>query len=201
MDKVAVVDKMDKVDKTNKLAVVDEMDETLYGLQGKLMDACETGEMDAIESILDNGINLNFHCEMTQMSPLQWACRQTEPWVIDVVTKLIEHGADVDLTDENDETALDCCLHAVPFQEHVAQLLLDCSKLGVNRMFPNNSNYLYFAHSVDAIKFLVKNGIDINNVHHYEDLSFTKLDDLHIYGKRDCIDYLVSIGGKRYSEL
>ena len=173
----------------------------LEELRERFMDACVDGEMDIIDSMLVDRFNVNFHYDHFGTTPLQQACSGTGPWVIDVVTKLIEHGADVDMVDINDETALDVCLCKVPFQEHVAQLLLDCSKLGVNRMFVNNNNYLFCANSVETIKFLVKNGIDINNVVTYDDKSSTKLDDLYDSQRIDCIDYLISIGGKRYSEL
>jgi len=177
------------------------MAEEIEKLKRRLVAACQDGEIDVIDSVLADGVDLNFHYD--SKSPLQWACEVTEPWVIDVVTKLLEHGADVDLIDENDETALDRCLAQDPFQEHVAQLLLDCSKLGVNRMFPNNSNYLCFAHSVDAIKFLVKNGIDINNVYAHGEDPCTELDQLSDYYHSDdpCVEYLVSIGAKKYEEL
>lgn len=191
--------------KFRELGEIGEMTESqsdeLEELRERFMVACIDGEMDVIDSMLADGFNVNFHYECLSETPLQYACSGTDPWVIDVVTKLIEHGADVDLMDITEETALDVCLCKVPFQEHVAQLLLDCSKLGINRMFVNNNNYLFYANSVETIKFLVKNGIDINNVVTLEGESSTKLDDLYDSQRIDCIDYLISIGGKRYNEL
>lgn len=169
----------------------------------KLSIACCNGQMDIIDSSLKLGVNFNvmFNGEL----PLHLACRNTEAWTLDVVTKLLTNGADVDLEDDHGWNALDYALNTVPFQSHVAQLLLDCSKNGVNRLDPECYNYLWTSGSLEALKFLVENGIDVNYVNH-EVENETYLDSLTalVYvrnPKVDEINYLRSVGAKLYSEL
>jgi ankyrin repeat protein len=112
-----------------------------------------------------------------------------------VVTKLITHGADVDLENKDGNNSIDYVLSANPFQPHVAQLMLDCSKKGINRLDADHTNYIWAANTLEAIKFLVKNGIDVNNV--WTELESTCLDVA--YPEEE--DYLRSVGAKLYSEL
>lgn len=132
--------------------------------------------------------------------PLRRACLSEKPWTsytLDVVTKLLTHGADVDLECDNGWNALDAALCAVPFQPHVAQLILDCSKKGINRLDRDGYNYLWFTRSLASVKFLVENGIDVNHVVTNQGKDKTYLD----FAYQDEIDYLRSVGAKLYSEL
>lgn len=171
-------------------------DDRLVSPKERLYEACKNGQMDVIDSLLEAGVDVNAFTE--GKLPLHRACKHTEPWAVDVVTKLITRGADVDLEDEYRWNALDHALNIVPFQPHIAQLLLDCSKKGINRLDSNYYDYLQLCASLDAIKFLVENGIDVNYVCDNE----TYLDST--YRDNACSDrseYLRSVGAKLYSEL
>lgn len=119
---------------------------------------------------------------------------RVKPWAsytLDLVTKLLTHGAVVDLEDNEGWSALNYVMSAEPFQPHVAQLVLDCSKKGINRIDENYYNYLWSTYTLESIKFLVENGIDINHVANDE----TYLDNVY----RDNVDsvrieYLRSVG-------
>lgn len=128
-------------------------------LEKQLFDACCDGQMDVIDSVLEAGVNVN--ASFRGMNLLQVACIREAPWVIDVVTKLLIHGADVDLDNEYGWNALDYVLFSFSFQPHVAQLLLDCSKKGFTKL---NKDYIDYLHRriPEAIKFLHKNGFDTN---------------------------------------
>lgn len=162
----------------------------------KFTDACFNGQMDVIESMLKDGFDVNYF--RNGDTPLQRACTQTKPWVVDVVTKLITHGAVVD-ADTNEHctgwTSLNFCLISQPFQRHVAQLLLDCSKLGVNHLDILCKTYLWYANTLEACKFLVDNGIEVNVV---DKFGHTALDDKNVL---EICSYLISVGAKEASEL
>lgn len=130
-------------------------------LEKQLFDACYNGQMDVIDTLLEAGVDVNV--PFRGMLPLQQACIREAPWVIDVVTKLLIHGADVDLDNEYGWNALDGILFSFSFQPHVAQLLLDCSKKGFTKL---NKDYIHYLHYriPEAIKFIHKNGFDTNCV-------------------------------------
>lgn len=157
----------------------------------QLYDACFDGQMDVIDSLLELGVDVNALVEK-ELS-LHIACMNTNPWAIDVVTKLITHGADVDLDDKFGWNALNCALFTNPFQPHIAQLLLDCSKKGINRLNIDNRNYFRTTDSLESVKFLVENGINVNHVR--DDKTY-----LDVANDNE-IEYLRSVGAKLYSEL
>lgn len=178
--------------------------------QSKFNDACINGEMDIIDSMLEAGFDVNY-C-YNGVTPLQAACCQDSLggfYIIDVVTKLITNGADVNMNN-NGLDALSHCLSIIPFQRHVAQLLLDCSKLGVDRLDWCGKSYLFYAKTVEACKFLIDNGIKINNVDNFDK---TVLDyyssagfdyyrvDFEYSNIAEMSDYLISMGAKKYSEM
>jgi len=153
--------------------------------------ACSEGQMDVIDTLLESGFDVNSRVRGTY--PLHLACSGSSSWSIDLVTKLITHGADVDLEDSYEWNALDCALDAVTFQPHIAQLLLDCSKKEINRLDSHGFGYFWTARSNEAIEFLVKNGIDVGQiVNEQTDLGSTRPDQ---------IAYLQSIKSKLYSKL
>lgn len=166
--------------------------------QEEIKKAFQEGQMDIIDSLLQSEIDVN--APIIGTYALQWACLSGIPWAsytLDVVTKLITHEADVDLEDKDGGNALDYALSSLPFQPHVAQLLLDCSKKGVNRFNPSGYNYLWATWGIESVKFLVENGIDINHVVTNRGDNKTYLDFAH----QDEFDYLRSVGAKLYSEL
>jgi len=158
----------------------------------QFISACKNGEMDVIDRLIGQGINVN--CKYKGTSALRTVCKSTEPWVIDVVTKLITHGADVDYEDPCGFNALDEVLGQDLFNVDLAYLLLDCSKLGINRTDKNGRNYLWATETIESCKFLIDNGIDINHVDNRP--------ETYIDGP-ECIrrQYLIERGAKKYADL
>lgn len=158
----------------------------------RFISACKHGEMDVIDRLIEQGIDVN--CKHNDKTALRMACRNEEPYGIDVVTKLIVHGADVDYEDCESYNALDQVLSQETFNSDLAYLLLDCSKLGINRLDKGGRNYLWSIKTIEACKFLVDNGININHVNNkfrtYVDGQVTNL-----------IRYLIKQGAKKYDEL
>lgn len=65
-------------------------------------------------------------CVESLVEQMNEACRTGQ---MDVIAKLLIHGVDVNMMDKFGWSAMECALSAIPFQPHVAQLLLDCSKM------------------------------------------------------------------------
>lgn len=84
------------------------------------------------------------------------------------------------------------------FQEHVSQLLLDCSKLGVNRLDLKGKNYFHYTTTIAACKFLIDNGTDVNSV---DFDGCTILDRRDLENEPRIYNYLISVGAKKASEL
>lgn len=163
--------------------------------QEQMIKAFRKGRMDVIDSLLQSGLDVN--APINRLPPLHRACLGETPYVLDVVTKLLAHGANVDLGDDFGWNALSSTLSTDAFQPHVAQLILDCSKKGINRLDHENNNYLWVAWSIESIRFLVENGIDINHVTNNQENDVTYLD----LAPLNEIEYLRSVGAKLYSEL
>lgn len=175
-------------------------------VNGQMKVACLEGQMDVIDALLEQGIDVNVL--FVGFAPLHRVCARAEPCALstklDVVTKLLNHGANVDLECSVGWNALDCALFAQPFQPHVAELLLYRSKQGVNRVDDDNCNYLRMARSIKSIKFLVENGINVNHATDgktYLDLIFEDKEDENSEDIDEKINYLRSVGAKLYSEL
>jgi hypothetical protein len=73
----------------------------------------------------------------------------------------LARGADVEKANDDSFNAIDCVLLTVPFQPKVAALLLEHAKSGINYI-DDGFNYLLSCESLEALKFCVENGIDIN---------------------------------------
>lgn len=194
-----------------------------------LPGACSEGHVDIVDSLLESGVDLNTRIQGDY--PLHRVCIGTEIYIpikpdpdapgnrdilqqracagvesifywdaFDVVAKLIAHGADVDLENYMYLNALACALDNSNFQPRVAQLVLDHSKHGVNRI-NGKLNYLWDARNLEAVKFLVENGININHVANYGTDHCTYLDHCKQNDDNRKFDYLRSVGAKLYSEL
>ena len=127
------------------------------------LDACGNGDMDVIDSLI-NQVDINC-VNMYGETGLMKVCYNKEPWVIDVVQKLLSYGADVDLDDYLGTNALDIYI-SNGFNKELACLLLCCSKLGINRIDDNGWSYLLSCSTKESVIFLVEHGIDINMVDH-----------------------------------
>lgn len=164
--------------------------------------ACKHGEMDLIEWMLANGTNPNTtHYECTGLHKV---CKHSEPWAVDVVTKLIRHGADVDI-EYVCWNALDYVLLTTPFQPHIASLLLYSSKLGINRIASDGANYLSACEILEMapFEFLVDNGIDVNHICADGQTILDSLEETQpkTAMKIQIIEYLRQHGAKLASEL
>lgn len=159
----------------------------------EFLDACRHGRMDVIDRLIDE-VDINCQ-EPDGWSGLMLVCENNEPWVLDIVQKLLSHGIDVDIEDDYCYyTALDCALGQREFNKELAALLLCCSKLGVNRLDVDGQNYLWGCRSKESLLFLIENGIDIN---HVDDSEETYLDTCN----EEHYDFLLAAGAKHYDEL
>lgn len=184
-------------------------------LEQKFLDACSLGKMDKIDSLLEDGVDIDCCPYDQDTSGLMQACMNETSLSIDVVLNLIHRGADVNITDDDGNNALDTVLGWDVFCPQIASLLLVCSKDGINRVDTNQMNYLWACRTLESYKFIVENGIDINHVaivgHIGRDPQYqTALDDIDseqvtVFGSQEqkdqIITYLESKGGKRYREL
>lgn len=179
----------------------------------RFFEACQNGEMDIIESIISTIIDINLVRELPPIgrryTPLQ-AAINIHPWSVDVVTKLLLHQSSTKCQDMNSSNVAPCpscgadvdqdvdgwnALDLIPFQEHIASLLLDCSKLGINRTDCHGQNYLWSASTLEATRFLVQNGNDVNCV------SNDNQTPLGLFADDEIIVYLKQHGAKYYNKL
>lgn len=123
--------------------------------------ACRNGETDVIDSLIDK---VDVNKSPDDYTFLQVACEYPsleQPWAQDVVRRLLQAGADVD-ADCSGKNPLQRVLGWNSFDHSIASMLLYSSKLGINCQI-NGQSYLYSCRTVEAIKFLIDNGIDINS--------------------------------------
>lgn len=142
----------------------------------RFLHACEHGEMDVIDSLIDS---VNINC-VTQYSEtgLILACNSEQPWVIDVVNKLLHHGIDVDIKDDIWGDALNYVLEDERFRPQLASLLMMCSKKSLN----NTKTTRLYACTVRSYAFVVENGLDINRIIEYDEGKFgTYLDSIQCF--------------------
>ena len=138
-------------------------------LEEDFLDYCFLGEMDKIAELLEDGIDVNC-CPYDQAtSGLIHACMNETSSTIDVVVKLLHVGADVNITDDNGDNALDEILGWKVFCPQIASLLLVCGKDSINRVNESQMNYLWSCRSLESFQFVIDNGIDINHVAHQKD--------------------------------
>lgn len=123
------------------------------------LSACASGNI----TLLVEKVNPNC-LDPDGRGALHLVCRRPKMDTMRIIQILIEGGVDVDLVDSNNLTALDYLLFWDHFDPQLASYVLDNSIGGINRQDPNGLSYLYSAKTVEAAKFLVERGIDINSV-------------------------------------
>lgn len=99
------------------------------------------------------------------------------PWLIDVVSRLLAAGIDVDTMDVFGYTCMSYTLRTSPFIPQIASLLLACSSHGINKLDQYGFNYLIFCKPLDSYKFCVENGIVINYIYPDGETIIDFLDD------------------------
>lgn len=191
-------------------------------LELEFLDACEYGKMDVVDELI-NKVNIN--CTIDGRSGLILVCSNEDPWVIDVVQKLLAHGIDVDISLKSYyyRNAIDEVLCRKKFNKEASSLLLFCSKQGINRLGKDGISYLYTCKTKESVLFLIENGIDVNSLTAekrfwgYNCGKKTFLD--YLYNVHECaieyqeqpyegqeerlkiLDLIVASGGKRSNEL
>lgn len=145
----------------------------------QFLHACEWGDMDVIDDLIDKvDINCVNDVGMTGLMLAVYRPYYKEgDWVpnLDVVSKLLAKGADVDIESEYSLNCLDYVLITVPFNIQLASLFLVCSKHGINYV-NNNRTYLDACESMEAYRFCVDSGIDIVPRNYDEMTTIDRLD-------------------------
>lgn len=138
-----------------------------YEDRARLFEACRGGEIDVIDQLLghidprrvdEKSINL---LAVTCCLPLLREYPCNKPWIRDVVQRLLQAGADVDFPNDGCR-ALQMVLMWPEFDITIASMLLYSSKLGVNVQDQDGRTYLHWCRTIEAVQFLIDNGIDIN---------------------------------------
>lgn len=127
--------------------------------KSRFIKACTEGETDVIDEIITQ---VHPDCISSDYRTLlSLACEKRQPWTRDVVQRLLEAGADVDVPIYGCKP-LQQVLSWPQFDVSIASMLLYSSKFGVNHQFEMGWTYLYWCETIEAAQFLIDNGLDIN---------------------------------------
>lgn len=125
-------------------------------MEAEFLNACEKGQTDVIDSLIDR---VDINCiDIYGNTGLILACDVDEPWALDVVTRLLHHGIDVDIRNHYDICALDAILSKVSPKQDLSSLVLMCSKHSINHRDYSS------ACSQNGMEFLKQNGFTYNNI-------------------------------------
>jgi ankyrin repeat protein len=137
-----------------------EVLETVRQAELRFLQACQEGEIDIIDQLI-NKVDINCRDEEGQTG-LLLACVDAA-WAVDVITRLIQHGIDVDIKDDYDISPMDRILSMSPFKADIATMVLNASFTPANKK-QRREDWLQECRTVESIKFLTHNGINIDHV-------------------------------------
>ena len=124
--------------------------------------ACASGKVSKINSLIKK---VNPNClDAHGRNALQLACQEPKADTKRIIEFLVQGGVDVDHVAHNNSSVLTQVLHWDRFNLEITSYLFDNSKYGIDRQDPDGLSYLYSAKTVEAAKFLVDRGIDVNSV-------------------------------------
>ncbi|KAK7093791.1 E3 ubiquitin-protein ligase MIB2-like [Littorina saxatilis] len=151
-----------------------------------LFSAIARGEANAVETLLQTNMSLMTKTIQT-LSPLMYACHKGQR---EIVTRLLDLGAEIDFRNEKGRTALHISLDSQ--EEEIALLLLG------RRADPNVSNHRQrsalheaaFENLPQALQVLVANGADVNAKDFAQD---TPLFDAIEKGNQNIVEILLKV--------
>lgn len=183
----------DYLNKSKDLSSNSEMENMLY----YAIDNCENNYFDTIEFLLNNGAEVNSHHGNFLETPLHRLCARVKPQ-LDVITILLEKGADVNAVNISGKTPAFYCNFS--YSVELLNLLVKFGA-GINIKDKHQNTLLHDdyincldEHFEEFLKVLISLGFDINSPN---SLGLTPLD----FCENEKIkDILIKYGGK-YSNL
>lgn len=176
-------------------------------MERELSDACKRGVYDVVCYLLETvpGLNVNWK-DSTGSTPLMKACSSGR---LDIVRRLVEAGADVDVRNNDGNTALCWACWCSPngsreeedYINVVRYLICEC-RANVNLASDSKKTALMRScqlRSLEMIRLLVENGANVNAS---TQSGWTPLMFVCVRGSSVCLDivrYLVIKGGARVS--
>lgn len=121
-----------------------------------LLMAIESKDINEVRKYLKNSININR--SLNGFTPLTCASRTT----IDIVTELINYGADVNLVDSNGLTPIYVAVNSQ--SPDITKILLE-KGANVNTRYQQNESVLFLASAlknIECMQLLIKHGADVN---------------------------------------
>ncbi len=161
--------------------------------------AVSQNDSNALQKLLDGGLDPNLiGVENYQASLLNIACRNNS---IDMVKLLLANGADVNIKGHGDYTALMWAAESAKTTE-IMELLIDkgadihpVAQDGVNALIKAIFGVLSDSGSLEAVKLLINNGMDVNYAIDDEGApGYNALMFAVRWGKIEVVKYLISAG-------
>ncbi len=161
-------------------------------------NAVYKNDFDALQKLFDGGLDPNLTgVENYQASLLSLACRNNS---IDMVQFLLDNGADVNLKGHGDYTPLMWAAESAKTTE-IMELLIEkgadinpIAQDGVNALIKAIFGVLSDSGSLDAVKFLIDKGMDVNYALVTQDgTGYTALMFAVRWGKIEVVEYLISV--------
>lgn len=134
-------------------------DAVLAGKESVLMNCVRTGTANAVESLLRQGANVNWHESDKGQTALMWSAARGYP---EITRILIDHGADIKARSKSGFTPL---LFAASSGDIESVRMLIQAGAEINESTPEHGNALLVAAASghDALSlFLIESGADIN---------------------------------------
>ena len=121
-------------------------------------NSCDT-MMDIFDLLLDNGANLNNRYFSTRRTPIMFAASFG---IVRCVKKLIDRGAQLDLTDISGRTVWSLALAAESGSVDMLKYLLEDNRIDKNSIDKEGLSVLYWAvksGNIEAVRYLLKIGV------------------------------------------
>lgn len=176
----------------------------------RFLIACICGYTDIIDIILSRDASFVDYVDENGNTGLKKAVCIYYPWTIDVVTRLLQYGSDVDRRNNIGITPFTAVLSSYSFKPTLANMLLMHSKQGINALDDEDGhNHLSSCETLESFKFVIENGINLNFVEDestFLDLFVSMNGGDNAFATmsaevEEIVNYLRSQGAKTYEEL
>ncbi|XP_014483820.1 PREDICTED: ankyrin repeat domain-containing protein 40-like [Dinoponera quadriceps] len=123
-------------------------------LEERLREAVCEGDTDAVQDLVNIGVDVNARQAVSGWTPLHWACKKG---YLDVAALLLKNGADKNVRTEAGETAVSLCnnqqiLYLLSTSSDVTRVTNDLSLHTVTSAYTQPDNFLYAAMNPSKVK-------------------------------------------------
>ncbi|XP_015179404.1 PREDICTED: ankyrin repeat domain-containing protein 40-like isoform X2 [Polistes dominula] len=143
-------------------------------LEERLRKASCIGDTDAVQELVNLGVDVNTRHNVNGWTPLHWACKRG---FLEVAALLLKHGADKNIMSESGETAVSLCTNQQILQLLNSDIQPNTNGPMIHQFMPKCIKNELLTTNIDSVQHLGANHnrCELKNNNHLQDELVVKL--------------------------